>query len=228
MPAPRALRLRREAWGFAIGSGFFLVGAVPLYADAVGLVATNVTFFVGAIFFTLAAFIQLALSGRPPGGGREPGGGRQAGGGWSKPDRYDWWASVVQFGGTLFFNLSTTQALLIALNPSTRVNSGWRPDAFGSLLFLVASVCAVLATTQRDALWDPNARVWRCTWLNLLGSVFFAISAVGAYVLPASKDLISQFWANAGTFFGAACFLIAALLSRAGATDRRDEPRSAA
>ena len=62
----RSIRLRREAWGFAIGSIFFAVGAVPFYAEGVGGVLTNLTFFVGAIFFTLAAFIQLALSGRRP------------------------------------------------------------------------------------------------------------------------------------------------------------------
>jgi hypothetical protein len=67
---------------------------------------------------------------------------------------------------------------------------------------------------MRDSLWDPNARVWRCTWLNMLGSVFFALSAVGAYVLPVTGDLASVFWADLGTFLGAVCFLVAALLSR--------------
>ena len=66
MTPDRRVRLRREAWGFAIGSVFFALGAVPFYAEAVGPVLTNVTFFIGAIFFTLAAFIQLALSGRRP------------------------------------------------------------------------------------------------------------------------------------------------------------------
>ncbi|MGH1548507.1 hypothetical protein ACRAWB_04745 [Leifsonia poae] len=66
MTAARAIRLRREAWGFAIGSLLFLVGAVPSYQRAVGGVWTNTTFFVGALFFTAAAFIQLALSGRKP------------------------------------------------------------------------------------------------------------------------------------------------------------------
>ena len=81
MTPDRRVRLRREAWGFAIGSVFFAVGAVPFYAEAVGPVLTNVTFFIGAIFFTLAAFIQLALSGRrPPRRGS------------NRADRADWWA----------------------------------------------------------------------------------------------------------------------------------------
>jgi drug/metabolite transporter (DMT)-like permease len=203
MAPTRSIRLRREAWGFAVGSIFFAVGAVPFYADAVGGVLTNLTFFTGAIFFTLAAFIQLALSGRrPPRSGS------------NRADRADWWAAAVQFLGTIFFNISTTEALITAANAQTRVGDGWRPDAFGSLCFLVASGFAVVATTDREGLWDPHARSWRCTWLNMAGSVFFGISAVGAFVMPDDSTLVSLFWANFGTFLGALCFLAAALLSR--------------
>lgn len=203
MARDATFRLRREAWGFAIGSLFFLVGAVPFYAQAVGTPLDDLTFFVGALFFTAAAFIQLSLSGRrPPRHGT------------NRPDLFDWWAAAVQFAGTLFFNVSTSFALAHAINEGARVNSGWRPDAFGSICFLVASAFAVVATTGRDRLWDPAARTWQCTWLNMLGSVFFGLSAIGAYVIPTTDDLVSLFWANLGTFLGAACFLVAALLSR--------------
>jgi hypothetical protein len=177
----------------------------------VGEIVTNLTFFVGAIFFTLAALIQLLLSGRRP--------PRR---GVSRSDRADWWAAAVQFAGTLFFNLSTSAALITAVNEDARVGSGWRPDAWGSICFLIASGLAVAATTDRDGLWDPQARSWRCTWLNMAGSIFFGLSAIGAYVMPETSDLVSQFWANAGTFLGALCFLSAALLSR------RDIPADAA
>ncbi|SDH24146.1 hypothetical protein [Microbacterium pygmaeum] len=211
MAPSRSIRLRREAWGFAVGSLFFATGAIPFYAQAAGGVVTNLTFFVGAIFFTLAAFIQLALSGRRPPRSDT-----------NRADRADWWASAVQFAGTIFFNISTTEALITAANDQTRVGDGWRPDAFGSICFLVASAFAVVATTERDGLWDPSARSWRCTWLNMAGSVFFGISAVGAYTIPESGSLISLFWANLGTLLGALCFLTAALLSR------RDIPADAA
>ena len=181
----------------------FALGAVPFYADLVGPIVDNATFAAGAVFFTLAAFIQLALSGRRP--------PRQAS---SRSDRADWWAAAVQFVGTLFFNLSTITALLNAINTDLPGESGWRPDAWGSICFLVASTFAVVATTDREGLWDPHARTWRCTWLNMAGSVFFGISAVGAYVLPATGSLVNEVWANLGTFLGALCFLVAALLSR--------------
>ena len=181
----------------------FALGAVPFYADLVGSIADNATFAAGAVFFTLAAFIQLALSGRrPPRDGS------------SRSDRADWWAAAVQFVGTLFFNVSTITALLNAINADLPGESGWRPDAWGSICFLVASAFAVVATTDREGLWDPHARTWRCTWLNMAGSVFFGISAVGAFVLPETDSLVNEVWANLGTFLGALCFLVAALLSR--------------
>ncbi|WP_431221028.1 hypothetical protein [Leifsonia xyli] len=203
MTAVRAIRIRREAWGFAIGSLFFLVGAIPSYQEAVGDVWVNITFFVGALFFTAAAFIQLALSGRRP--------PRRGG---NRPDRYDWWAAAVQFVGTLFFNVSTTDALIVSLNSGARVGDGWRPDAFGSICFLVSSGLAVVATVDRDRLWDPQARTWHGTWLNLVGSVFFGASAIGAYTIPETGDPVSLLWANLGTLLGAVCFLVAAVLSR--------------
>ena len=203
MAVARALRLRREAWGFAIGSTLFALGAVPFYAERVGPIVTNATFAAGAVFFTLAAFIQLALSGRRP--------PRQ---GSSRADRADWWAAAVQFAGTLFFNLSTITALAAAIIVDLPGKGGWRPDAWCSICFLVASTFAVVATTDREGLWDPHARTWRCTWLNMAGSVFFGISAVGAYVIPETGSLVNEIWANLGTFLGALCFLVAALLSR--------------
>ena len=113
MTPDRRVRLRREAWGFAIGSVFFAVGAVPFYAEAVGPVLTNLTFFVGAIFFTLAAFIQLALSGRrPPRRGS------------NRADRADWWA----VGGAvrrhpLLQHEHDGAALITAVNTDTLVGS---------------------------------------------------------------------------------------------------------
>ena len=199
----RRRRLRREAWGFAVGSLCFLVGAVPFYAEWAGAVGTGATFFAGSIFFTAAAVIQLSLSGRRP--PRDD---------TNRADRADWWAAAIQFVGTLCFNVSTFVALLAAIADPTRVGAGWRPDAWGSAAFLVSSALAVVATKDRGRLWDTDARTWHGTWLNLLGSIAFGASAIGAYVVPETDTLLSMFWANLGTFLGAICFLVAAVLSR--------------
>ncbi|MRG59038.1 hypothetical protein GE115_04020 [Agromyces sp. CFH 90414] len=199
----RVRRLRREAWGFAIGSLCFLVGALPWYAGWAGAVWTNATFFVGSLCFTAAAFVQLSLSGRrPPRGGT------------NSADRADWWAAAVQFAGTLLFNVSTAAALAAAIARPDAVGVGWRPDAWGSVAFLVSSTLAVVATRDRGRLWDRDARTWHGTVLNLVGSLAFGVSAIGAYVLPATDDPLSEPWANGGTAIGALCFLVAALLSR--------------
>ncbi|SIO01057.1 YrhK family protein [Agromyces cerinus] len=205
----RPLRLRREAWGFGIGSLCFMAGAFPAYADWVGAVLVGVTFFVGSLFFTGAGFVQLSLSGRRPPRSHT-----------NLADRADWWSAAVQFAGTLCFNVSTGVALAAAIAAPEKLGAGWRPDAFGSIAFLVSSVLAVVATRHRLALWDTHARTWHGTWLNMIGSVAFAVSAVGAYVSPVTGDFVSQFWANLGTLLGAICFFTAAVLSRRPLTRR--------
>lgn len=100
--------------------------------------------------------------------------------------------------------------------------AGWRPDAGGSILFLVSSALALVAAARRHELWDPLARTWHGTWLNAAGSVFFAVSAVGAFVVPSTQTLLDATAANAGTLAGASCFLVAALLSRRAITSDRE------
>ena len=79
-----------------VGSSLFALGAVPFYADAVGLRATAVTFFVGSLFFTSAAFLQYreAVDGLAPAPRR-----RRRVWVWA-PGDVDWSASAVQFAGT--------------------------------------------------------------------------------------------------------------------------------
>ena len=196
-------KLRRESLGFAIGSVCFALGALPGYSRLVGEAADNVTYFVGSLFFTAAAFIQLRLSGRWRRGAWK-----------SREDWDDWWAAAVQLVGTLCFNVSTGVALFEHLTAEQARHHVWRPDAYGSVCFLVASALAVQATTQRDGRWDPEARNWWSTWLNMAGSIAFGVSAVAAYVVPSSGDLLNAELVNLGTFVGAICFLVAALLVR--------------
>lgn len=194
-------RLRRESLGFAIGSLCFALGALPGYLDLVGEQADNVTYAVGAVFFTGAAFIQLRLSGR------------WRRGAWrSRADWDDWWAAAIQFLGTLCFNV-TTIAALSAHDITQTDRRVWTPDAIGSACFLIASVLAILATTHSEGLWDPQARNWWSTWLNMAGSIAFALSAVASYVAPSGEQLDTEL-VNSGTFVGALCFLVAALLVR--------------
>lgn len=186
-----------------IGSACFAIGVIPAYATAVGPVWDAATFFAGSIFFTTAGFIQLALSGRRP--------PRTA---WRGADAADWWAAAIQFIGTLLFNVSTGTVLFVAATSPAHDFTGWQPDAWGSLAFLIASALAMVAANRRHELWDPLARTWHGTILNMLGSIAFGVSAVGAYIVPSTGDPLNLVWANFGTFIGAVCFFVAAMLAR--------------
>jgi len=190
----------RERWMgllFATGSACFFVGPFPGYAELVGATAVGVTFFVGSIFFTGGGALQtwLALPGR-----RSPGAGRAA-----------WWAAAVQSAGTLFFNVTTFRALWTLPSAAGYDRLVWRPDAFGSVCFLVSGFIAYRAAPRHG--WRP-ARTGPGWWqpaVNLLGCVFFGISAVAGYVVPSKGSILDLAAANWNTSAGAACFLACAL-----------------
>lgn len=202
----RAMRLRwlrRESLGFAIGSLCFAIGVMSWYVDAVTVRGANVTLFVGSLFFTASAFVQLRLSGRWRSGAWKDGAA------WD-----DWWAAAVQLFGTLCFNVSTAIAVWSRLGEDQTLRDSWQPDVVGSACFLLAGGLALVATTHRDSLWDPHARDWWSSGLNMIGAIAFAVAAIGAYVEPWTGQLLDVRADNVGTFVGSLCFFAAALLVR--------------
>jgi hypothetical protein len=196
-PAP-ARAARRERWMsalFAIGSLCFFAGPFPGYVQLVGATADAVTFFVGSLFFTAGGAVQawLAFPNR-----------RGAG-------RADWWVATVQSAGTLFFNVTTFLALSTAVSNSGYDRLVWRPDAFGSVCFLVSGAIGFAAAERRW--WPPT--------INLLGCVLFGISAIAGYVVPATGSMLDLAAANWTTAAGAACFFACAL---PGLRDRGSHP----
>jgi hypothetical protein len=168
---------------FAVGSLCFLVGPFPGFAEAVGDHADGLVFFVGSIFFTSAAFLQWMGARRDP-------------------------AAIIQLAGTLFFNRSTYAALQNGLSPQETDRAVWRPDALGSICFLVASWLAWRAVAHLRR----GASDRRIGLANLLGSVFFGVSAVGAYVVPSTGQALAQHLNDSMTSLGALCFLIGAVV----------------
>ncbi|HQR27388.1 MAG TPA: YrhK family protein [Nocardioides sp.] len=186
---------------FAVGSVCFVLGPVPAYLDAVGARATALTYFVGSLFFTTAAYLSFLQVVRTAG---------HRWLGW-EPSVMGFWATAVQLVGTLYFNVMTF-ASLFSLDTEQAQRIIWRPDAIGSVCFLVSSVIAFAEAGHRWFSWRPGRRDWHITALNLWGSVFFGISAVGGFILP-DDSLYNARWANGGTFLGAVCFLVAAILT---------------
>jgi len=195
---------------FSIGATCFAVGAVPSYLTAVGDTYDSMTFFIGSIFFTSAAFLQyLEAINTPYNPLNEKEKFRILV--WA-PNRIGWWAVVVQFIGTVFFNLNTFNALRSNLSINQLTYMVWIPDAYGSICFLVASLLAWMEVSHALWSWRPRSFSWNIAGLNMLGSIFFGISAVGAFVLPETGLLLNVFLVNMGTFAGGVCFLVAAIL----------------
>jgi hypothetical protein len=185
---------------FALGSTCFLIGPFPGYARLVGDSADAITFFVGSILFTLGGALQSWLAWPER---RTPEGGRAA-----------WWAAIIQSAGTLFFNVTTYQAMHTALTSPEYDKLVWRPDWRGSICFLASGAIAYGASPRRrwhgwlpvrggPGWWQPAA--------NLFGCIFFGISAVAGYVVPSTGSMLHQAAANWNTSLGAACFLACAL-----------------
>ena len=185
---------------FALGSTCFLIGPFPGYAQLVGEGAAGVTFFVGSIFFTAGGALQGVLAWPEREEGRN---GRAA-----------WWSAVIQSAGTLFFNVSTYQAMHTAVTSSDYNALVWRPDWRGSVCFLVSGLIAYRASPRRGRHGLLPARGETGWWqpaVNLLGCVFFGISAIAGYVVPSNGSMLDAAAANWSTSLGAACFLTCAL-----------------
>jgi YrhK-like protein len=181
---------------FALGSTCFLIGPFPGYAQLVGESADAVTFFVGSILFTAGGGLQswLAWSDRHSHGGRPA-----------------LWAALIQSAGTLFFNVTTYQAMHVALTSPEYDRLVWRPDWRGSVCFLVSGAIAYVASPRRGWLPARGGAGWWQPTVNLLGCIFFGISAVAGYVVPSTGSVLDLAAANWNTSLGAACFLACAL-----------------
>ncbi|EWT01361.1 NADH-ubiquinone oxidoreductase [Intrasporangium oryzae NRRL B-24470] len=203
------------AWLFMIGSACFVIGSVPAYANATGGWVDGITYVVGSVFFTGASYLQLVQAQSPAATAvdevtqHDP--ARVRLWGWLPHDR-SWLAAAIQFPGTVFFNVSTIAALTHNATAAESDRYVWRPDLYGSVLFLVSSVFAVLAVSRRFFSFEPRSFPWRIAWVNLLGSVLFMASAIAGYVMPTTDALVSTRLAVAGTFWGAVCFLVGAAL----------------
>jgi hypothetical protein len=203
------------AWLFMIGSACFVLGSFPPYLNAVGEAVDAMTYFVGSIFFTSASFLQLLQSQSPETTEVDERAQHERAEvrllGWRLRD-LNWWAAASQFPGTVFFNVSTFAATAHNATAADVDRNVWRPDVYGSTLFLVASTFGILAVAPRFLSVDWRSFPWRIAWLNMVGSIFFMASAIGSYVIPDSDELLNAPISVWGTLLGAVCFLVGAWL----------------
>lgn len=184
------MTLSRQCWLFAAGSSLFALATAPGFSAVAGAGATNWLCFIGSWFFTTAAWMQLMLA--------------------TPSQKLQWLSAAIQFAGTVLFNISTGAAVW-AHAIGVRRHAVWAPDALGSMAFLVSAALGVAAASIAIGLIALGSRDWQAEWINMIGSIAFGASAVGAFVRDTgiTED---ELVANLGTFLGALCFLGAALL----------------
>ena len=137
-----------------------------------------------------------------------------------QPGRIDWWSASVQSVGTVLFNISTFSALDATFSQQQQERLVWAPDMLGSIAFMVASTLAWLEVCGGWWRWRPGDTSWRIVALNLGGSIAFQLSAIAAFIRPATGELVSLPIANLGTFVGAVGFFRGALLLIPEISDR--------
>lgn len=196
---------------FAIGATFFALGSIPPYASAVGNFYDSLTYFIGSIFFTSAALLQYLETSSTP---------HQFGGKITEeihfliwePKRIDWWSTLIQLVGTVFFNINTFTAMLITFSAVQTEFYVWGPDLYGSICFLVSSYLAYSEVGHAFFSFNIRDLSWWIAFLNLLGSISFGVSAVGAFIVLPTFQPFDPFLMNLGTFTGAICFFLGATL----------------
>jgi len=205
---------------FILGSVCFLVAPLPFFVEQVGAQTDALVFFVGSIFFTSAATLQwleTINTDRAPASSSERSTRFLA---W-EPHRIDWWSSGVQLIGTVAFNATTFRALSTAADQPSYDQVVWRPDAVGSICFLVAGYLAYVEVAGGLLDRPPRTLEGGVVTVNLLGCLAFGVSAVAGFVVPSADHVLNVTVANATTAIGALCFLVgAALLLPEGAKAR--------
>ena len=192
--------MTRERWMavfFATGSTCFFIGPFPGYASLVGDTADAITFFIGSILFTAGGALQTSWRLQADmrlHGARRRGGRRR----FSPP--------------ALCFSMSrpTKQCTQLCRVQSTTSSCGdqtpWgRSASWSQALSPIAPALGAVGCLRARCRgwWEPS--------INLLGCIFFGISAIAGYVVPSSGSVLDLAAANWNTSLGAACFLASAV-----------------
>ena len=177
-------------------------------------IVPGVIFFLGSLFFTSAAYLQFLEVINVPDTSVKENAGRTDHAiyfAW-EPHRIDWWSTITQFMGTLYFNFSTFNALRMNLSPLKSDRLVWSADFIGSILFLVSSWLAYGEVAS--ALTSPRLKslTWWVVLSNLLGSIAFGVSAITSFIRPGIGEIISANATNLFTALGGVCFFVGAFL----------------
>ncbi|SIO15962.1 hypothetical protein SAMN02745161_2063 [Halodesulfovibrio marinisediminis DSM 17456] len=197
---------------FMVGSSLF---AIPGFLPASLAPAFNVIFFCGSIFFTSAAYLQLVESINKD--ITNPALFRTQRCHWIRwawrPKNLGYLSSLVQFVGTLLFNVNCISPFFL-VTPLQMDVVIWGSGMLGSICFLISCAFAWLEIS-RDPMVKPfRSEEWWIVWVNIAGSIAFQVSSAVAFYLPQTGDVFAPVLASVGLTFGAICFFIGAFLLR--------------
>ncbi|MCO8120209.1 hypothetical protein NHH03_00545 [Stieleria sp. TO1_6] len=193
--------------------------------------AINRLFFIGSIPFTSAAYLQLfqaANAADPPRATPSqslPKPRRRHVFGW-RPGDIGWISCVLQFIGTLLFNVNTFDAMLPSLDWFQSDLLVWVPNLVGSVLFLVSGYLAFIEVCHAHWGWHPRQIGWCVAFINLIGCVGFMISAACALFLPGDSHNELARLALLFTLIGAIGFFGGALLMQIESTQNAGPPNA--
>ncbi len=201
------------AFPFSVGSVLFILGAVMPALEFIPDSVTTVTFFLGSSLYLLGATAQVVGEFIRSRRARRLAGGDRAD---TAPDTglhrtaVALSGGVVQGVGAVLFQTNLTAAFAQDLTIAQQEVLLWAPDLVGSVLFLVSS--SIFFRLNRPIQGrEEEGQDRTLALLNMVGSSFFILSALGAYVSPISGSEIYPFVANLGTLIGAGFFLVSSI-----------------
>ncbi len=201
---------------FMIGSACFMAGSIMFlhFEGSLSALTMNLTFFIGSIFFTSAAYgqyLEAINADITNTSDLEKGERKWVWFAW-RAKNLGFLSSFSQLIGTLLFNMNTFDALLSHLTVLQEDILIWTPNMIGSILFLTASFFAWLEVYRDKNVKAFTSVTWWIIWVNILGSIFFQLSALGSYVNLENGELVNGTLALDYTLYGAVCFFIGAYL----------------
>lgn len=120
-------------------------------------------------------------------------------------------AAAIQAFGAVLFQTSMTGALINSLSTLQQERVIWAPDLIGAICFVTASTIFFTLRYPIQQRQDNRQSARFLALLNIIGSGFFVLSAIGAYIVPLTDESLYPQLANIGTFIGAIFFFISSI-----------------
>lgn len=207
---PRVLWAPRDSgWWvastFIVGSVLFGLGAAfPLIPNFPAEII-NVVYLAGSSLYLIGAVIQ-AVQGR-----------KMAINDRSDPKATRRFAdqnsrgAIIQAFGAVLFQTSMTGTMIRSLSTVQQESVVWAPDLVGAFCFVIASTIFFSLRYPIQQRQEDRVSARFLALLNIIGSGFFVLSAIGAYIVPLTDQSLYPEIANIGTFVGAIFFFISSI-----------------